>query len=208
MSHKKNVLVNVHDMFTLPESAPSIDFILRTTAFPHIDHTSVINKKIVFCGHIDLCIEYVSRTTDCTQSVYFVHFELPFNCNVIQNSRIKRTMNVQLKATVEYQHVDIHDCRCIEAISVVKVSILNVTSSCKKLPSHVSHPNTIHCCTFPQISKSEVCELDSCNSNSSTSCDDSDIPLCTNDIHQPEPCCSPIPDASSTYYHDWCSDDA
>lgn len=226
MSHKIKELMNVHGTFRLPENKPDIECVLRATTFPHIECASTICKKIIFRGYLDLCIEYVAKTCDCSQPVYFVSFKLPFNAGVIEHCRIKENCNVQLKVRAEYLKVSTIDCRCIDCVAVFNVMLLQIANSCHHLPDHIcipyiSHPH-IFCCN--RIAKTDVCQSDCCpcqpcdclepvqpcDNDPSECCDcmESECSIGTdcNSNHQYESCdCMTCDKTSTTYYQDCCS---
>lgn len=232
MSHKIRAFVNVHNTFKLPENKPDIEFILRAATFPHIEYASTIDKRVIFRGYLDLCIEYAAKTADCSQPVYFACFKLPVSSGVIEYCRIKADRNVQLKVKTKYLKVTAVDCRCIDCVTVVNVMAVQFANYFHNLPSHICLPYfsqpffscgptfcqdiTLNECQpdCPPCHLAKPCDtsLDCCEPPSFLSCDcmESDhLPISVTCENTPSTytCCDCMPccKPSDNYYQDCCS---
>ena len=139
MECKRSKQVAVTGILTLPECMTDIDFILRVTSTPIIDNATVINKQISFCGHVLICIEFVSSKSDCPQTVHFISTEIPF-IGLLDHCCARASMGAELSASIKHQEFNMLTPRCVNQLIMVKISLIRLTKSCESLNVYYSEP--------------------------------------------------------------------
>lgn len=142
----------LHGKLSLPEKKPDVDFLLRVTSTPFIDKIVVLDKTIMFSGHILVCVEYVARLPDCAQPLCFSSFELPFE-GAISHCKARTCMNAQLQAAIKLQEFQALDARSITYLIVVKVQVSRLLKEGEPCPLQCSSP----CLTLCKPVKVQKC---------------------------------------------------
>jgi hypothetical protein len=112
--------ISINDMLTIPQHKPDIQSIHHIYTTTIIDKTITIKKKIYFAGHVDICIEYVACSSDCTQPIHFLHTEIPFN-GLLLHPFARERFNTFLKTKIKFCQTDIASSRTINAIILLKL---------------------------------------------------------------------------------------
>lgn len=142
--HKNCTQITTNGTLTIPEHKPNIDFLLRVTSTPCIDKTVVVDKKVVFSGRVLIGVEYVACIPDCSQPMYFVSFETPFN-GFIDHNQVRVSMSIQLKVSIGFQEFQAIDSRTINQLMILKVGILKISKSGESLSPLCSIPYLTVC---------------------------------------------------------------
>ena len=137
MECRKCIHVPLNGVLAIPDHIPNTDFLLRVTSTPIIDNAVVIDRQINFSGHVLICVETVSSTDDCLQTVNFTSFETPF-VGLIDHCCARANMDAQLNASIKYQEFKMLTPKCLNKLIVVKVCVVRLTKSCKSLNAHCS----------------------------------------------------------------------
>ena len=112
--------ISVSDILTVPEHKPDIESILRISTTAIIDKTVTTRKKIFFCGHVDICVEYAACACDCTQQIHFLHTEIPFK-GLRLHRYAREHLESFLKAKIRFCESDMISTRAVNAIIILKL---------------------------------------------------------------------------------------
>jgi hypothetical protein len=147
--------ISINDMLTIPQHKPDIQSIhhIYTTAI--IDKTITIKKKIYFSGHVDICIEYVACSSDCTQHIHFLRTEIPFN-SLLLHPFARERFNAILKTKIKFCQTDITSSRTINTIILLKL--------CKVKFSRIPHAQK-YCYNSKQYPSSKYSECHYANNS-------------------------------------------
>jgi hypothetical protein len=136
--------ISVNGNLTIPQHKPDIESILRITATTVIDKSVTIRKKVIFIGHVLICVEYVACVPDSTQPKHFVSFAIPFN-GLICHRFARANLKACLKTKFLFQDFQVIDLRTIKQIIALELCILKFARIGKSLPAHCSEPCHIIC---------------------------------------------------------------
>lgn len=145
--------ISVNGNLAIPQHKPDIKSILRVTTTPVIDTTVTMQKKIMFVGHVRICVEYVASTHNGTQPIYFAAFKIPFN-GLFCHRYARANLKACLKTKILFQHYDIIDPRTIKKDITLKLCLHKFIRIKKYVPAHCSEAGNIgeHVCSSePQI---------------------------------------------------------
>ncbi|QDR82809.1 DUF3794 domain-containing protein [Sporomusa termitida] len=145
--------ISVNGNLTIPQHKPDIKSILRVTTTPIIDTTVTMQKKVIFIGHVRICVEYVACAQDGTQPIYFIAFKIPFN-GLFCHRYARANLKACLKTKILFQHYDIIDPRTIRKIITLKLCLHKFIRIKKYTPKHCSYLGNIDehiCSSKPQF---------------------------------------------------------
>ena len=161
--------LSVNGDLTIPQHKPDIESILRITTTPIIEKTIPIHKKVIFIGHVRICVEYVACVPECTQPIHFVSFVVPFN-GLICHRFVRPNLKVFLKTKILFQELQIIDPRSIKKVIALKIGIHKFSRSGKCLSAHYSGPCHITVCEPDKSTCSSISQ--SCCNEPHHSCED------------------------------------
>lgn len=199
--------ISVNGILTVPEHKPDIEDLLRISTTARIDKTITTRKKIFFCGHVDICVEYVACACDCTQPIHFLHTEIPFN-GLILHRFARECFNTFLKAEIRFCESEVISCREISNMLILKLSKIKFRRIPKHPDSHCfkpfhgmcksanSHCVPGHCECKPPVHKPDCKPHDPCECKP---------PICKPDCKPHNPCeCKPPVQNHDCKPHDSC----
>lgn len=137
--HKKSTQLIINDTLTIPRDKPDIEFLLRMTVTPTIDNGAGADRKIIFSGHILICIEYVASVPVDTQPIHFASFKRPFE-GMISHRFVRTGINAQLKGIVETLEFELTNPRDIKVSINLKVCSVRLARAYKRLPPNICKP--------------------------------------------------------------------
>ncbi|MEL7636071.1 MULTISPECIES: DUF3794 domain-containing protein [Sporomusa] len=142
---RKSTQVSITDKLSIPCHKPDIESILRVTTTPIIDKTVTMHKKVIFSGHILVCVEYVACVPDGTQPVHFVSFSIPFG-GLICHRFLCEKLKACLKAKFLFHECHLIDPRTIKKVIALKVCLRKLFRVRKCLPVPCCEPgHTVAC---------------------------------------------------------------
>lgn len=147
----------------LPGNKPDIERILRVTSTPVIEKSAVIEKKVVFSGHIDVLVEYVGCVREHTQPVHFASFKAPVS-HFIEHRSARPDLEARLGARIEHQEFDVIDRRTVIGTLILKVCILRLEAAKHLAKSCTTFTHSAACgAKDPACSKKPpICEASDC----------------------------------------------
>ncbi|MTI81696.1 MAG: DUF3794 domain-containing protein [Firmicutes bacterium] len=157
--HCNQIVVNGHQK--VPNHKPKIQRILRVTTTPVLTKIVVINKKVVFAGHLLIFLEYVASVPDKSQPVHFTSFKVPF-ADFVEHSCAHSGMKADLDVEIEFQEFHTIDDRLINKIVIFKVCIVNLKDKKYEPAPHPCLPHNLTPCPDEQTD----CDIHNYHSNS------------------------------------------
>lgn len=205
--------ISLNNNFTIPENKPDIQALLRIGTTPVIDKTITMKKKILFTGHLDICIEYAAVSPDGMQNTHFSRSQVPFK-SLLLHPWARNSVTATLKARIRLCTAERIDPRTISIIVLLKIckirfSRLSHSHNCcdkkksSSLPPHCPQP----CSTMPYPVTTFTCNKPETFNNHVLlkPCDTLPYPLLENQIpklYNSSPSVSPIeaPASPQTHY--------
>ena len=169
--------ISINGNLTIPQHKPDIKSILRVTTTPVIDTIVTMQKKVIFLGHVRICVEYVACAHDGSQPIYFIAFKIPFN-GLFCHRNARANLKACLKTKILFEHYDIVDPRTIRKVLTLKLCLHKFIRIKKYTP--------ISC------SESGNCDEEVCSSEPQFCCNEPLYPICKEDL-PPHPICEDKP---------------
>lgn len=149
----------VANTLMLPENKPSIDQLLRLTTRPYIDKALVVDRGIMFSGHLLLFVEYAAHVANCSQPIHFVCFEIPFQ-DVFDHCCARIGMNVRLVPKIKLQELTLLTPRSMEEMIVLKIYIDKLTKG--ECPPTTPECESVMTLCSPQQAEEECASCSVC----------------------------------------------
>lgn len=128
--------ISVNDTLSIPENKPDIQSIVRISSTSVIDKTITLKKKIYFCGHVDMCIEYVANASDSTKQIHFLRTDIFFT-GLLFHPLARKRFNAYLKTFIRFCNAEVTSPRTISTIILLKI--------CKVKFSRIPHTHKYQC---------------------------------------------------------------
>lgn len=155
----RNTQTVVTNTLVLPENKPSIAQLLRATTSAHIDKSLVVDRGILFSGHLLMFVEYAAQVPNCSHPIHFVCFEIPFQ-GVFDHCCARTGMNVRLVARIKSQELTLLTPRSMDEMIVLKIHIDKLTKGeCPNVPQECHSIMTL--CS-PHQAEEECSSCSSC----------------------------------------------
>lgn len=126
---------------TLPDNKPDIEFLLRITLAPVIEHCLTAPGQLRITGYVRLAAEYVAASADNTQPVTSAEFVLPFD-EALAHSQSAPNRRAWLKTVAALKHIRLTAPRELAFDWQLQLAAVKLTCLSASLPPHQCRP----CC--------------------------------------------------------------
>lgn len=148
---------SITETLVIPDNKPDIERVLRVTSTPFIKKTTVIHRKVILTGEINICVEYVAAAHCNSQPVHFASFRIPVTM-FVDHPRAHAHNDAKILVAVEFQDVKIIDRRKLTLFLILKAVVLKLEVAKVLVKSQVSSSCQEQC----QDYETEGCSSASC----------------------------------------------
>lgn len=169
--HNAKTQISINTSLVIPDTKPDIERIIRATSCPIITKVIVIDRKVIFSGHIEIVVEYSACVPCNTQPVHVASFKVPF-ADFIDHSCARSGQEARISLEIEFQRFHCVNRRTITAMVIFKACVFKLEPARYRAKTVICPPEHITCGAEPVFCQPvPVYDTSECQPCSCVSCD-------------------------------------